>query len=147
MLSHSKRITVVAAVTCGLLVAACAPLKSLTALNALRAQLIRKYHDEVTVNLQNSRYLSIIFVNSPLNKQDQVRRVERAQDTARFIALNFEAIKTIDEVWISFKLLRRIGQSTQVRIVLASKEFQLLPDDVTVLARLAAYVPDTGGTR
>jgi hypothetical protein len=102
MLSDRKRISVVAAISCGLLVSACAPLKSLTGLNALRQQLIRKYHDEVSVNLQNSRYLSVVFVNSSLNKQEPLRRVERAQDAARFVALNFEGIKTVDEVWISF---------------------------------------------
>jgi len=102
VLSHRQRITAITALACGLAVSACAPLKSLTALNALRQQLIRKYHDDVAVNLQNSRYLSIVFVNSSLNKQEPAQRALRAQDTARFVALNFEAIKTIDQVWISF---------------------------------------------
>jgi len=43
---------------------------------------------------------------------------------------------------VSFKLLKRMATAKQVRIVLGSKQFQLLADDVTALARMTAYVPD-----
>jgi len=35
-----------------------------------------------------------------------------------------------------------MATAKQVRIVLGSKQFQLLADDVTALARMTAYVPD-----
>ena len=89
----------------GLLAASgCSTIHSLGALNALREQLMRKYHDEVIVNLQNSQYLNVVFVNSPLNDQDPSKRLERAQDTARFVALNYEGIKSVEQVWISFMI-------------------------------------------
>src|SRR6185437_10858281 len=76
--------------------------KSLSALNALQQHLTQKYGDQVTVNLQNSRYLSIVFVNSPLNHDDESKRLERAHDAAQFVALNYEEIKSVEQVWIAF---------------------------------------------
>lgn len=76
--------------------------KSLSGLNALRQRLITKYGDQVTVNLSNSRYLHIVFVNSPLNYQDSGKRLVRAQETAIFISSIYEGINSIDEMWVSF---------------------------------------------
>jgi hypothetical protein len=64
--------------------------------------LIQKYDDEVNVNLQNSQYLSIAFINSPLNKMDRTKRAERAREAARFVALDYEGIKSIEQIWIAF---------------------------------------------
>jgi hypothetical protein len=77
-------------------------MKSLAGLNALRQLLIEKYHEDVGVNLQNSRYLSIVFTNSPLNQQDSAKRAQRASETAKFVALNYQGIKEVDRVWIYF---------------------------------------------
>ena len=101
MRSSRKTITGLMIAT-SLVVGGCSLVGSLGALTTLRRRLIQKYHDEVAVNLQNSRYLSVVFVNSPLNNQDQAKRIERAQDAARFVALNYEEIKSIEAVWISF---------------------------------------------
>jgi hypothetical protein len=86
------------------LAAACSSkfFKSLSGLNALQQHLSQKYGDKVNVSLHNSRYLSIVFMNSPLNTQEREKREERAQDTARFVALNYEGIKQINQMWISF---------------------------------------------
>jgi len=77
-------------------------IKSYAGLNALRQRLIEKYHEDIEVNLQNSRLLRIVFTNSPLNQQDSGKRAQRAQETARFVSLNYEGIKEINRVWIYF---------------------------------------------
>jgi hypothetical protein len=54
------------------------------------------------VNLQNAQFLLITYVNSPLNKKDQIERARRSQDTATFASLNFPAIKSIERIGVSF---------------------------------------------
>jgi len=95
---------IVMVLACGLFAVACSSglIKSLGGLNALRQHLIQKYHDEVSVTLQNSQFLSIVFVNSPLNNMDADKRANRAGETARFVALDYEGIKSIEQIWISF---------------------------------------------
>jgi hypothetical protein len=78
-------------------------LKSLADMARLRQLLIEKYHEQdINVKLQNSRFLFIAFVNSPLNKKDQADRARRAQEAARFAASNYPAIKGIENIWVSF---------------------------------------------
>jgi hypothetical protein len=76
--------------------------KSLRDLNQLRQQLIDRYHEQDISANQNSRFLFITFVNSPLNQKNQIDRARRAQDTATFTALNYPAIKGIESIEISF---------------------------------------------
>lgn len=99
---HPTRI-VTATLLC-LLTASCSSnlVKSLSGMNALRQHLIQKYGDQVNLNVHNSRYLNVAFINSQLNHQDRAKRIERAQDAARFVALNYDDIKSIEQVWISF---------------------------------------------
>ena len=88
-----------------LLASACStgPLKSLRNTARLRQQLIDKYHEQdISVNLRNSRFLSIAFVNSPLNRNDLAERARRAQETATFAASNFPTIKEIETIGVSF---------------------------------------------
>ena len=88
-----------------LLASACSSglIKSLGDLARLRQQLIDKYHEpDINVNLQNSRFLSIVFVNSPLNEQDASKRANRAQETARFVASSYPAIHQVEYVWVGF---------------------------------------------
>lgn len=104
MRPHQKDIIASVALGGVLLFTACSSdlVKSLSGLNSLRQKLTEKYGDQVTVNLQNSRYLQVVFVNSPLNNQDRPKRIERARETARFVALNYGDIKSVDAVWVSF---------------------------------------------
>jgi hypothetical protein len=76
--------------------------KSLRDLNRLRQQLIDRYQEQDISANQNSRFLFITFVNSPLNQKNQIDRARRAQDTATFTALNYPAIKGIESIEISF---------------------------------------------
>jgi hypothetical protein len=104
MSSRWKKAAISLALVSVLIASACSSglIKSLAGLNALRQHLIEKYHEDVRVNLQNSRFLSIVFTNSPLNQQDSAKRAQRASETARFVALNYEGIKEIDRIWIHF---------------------------------------------
>lgn len=104
MSSRCQKAAISLALVSVLITSACSNglIKSYTGLNALRQQLIEKYHEEVGVNLQNSRFLSIVFTNSPLNQQDSAKRAQRAAETARFVALNYPGIKEIERIWIHF---------------------------------------------
>jgi hypothetical protein len=88
-----------------LLACACSSgtLNSLRDLTRLRQKLIERYHEQdISADLQNSRFLLITFVNSPLNQKDQIERARRSQDTATFASLNFPAIKSIERIEVSF---------------------------------------------
>jgi len=104
MRSHLRQNAIIVAVVCALLGMACSSgvVKTLSDLNAIRNHLTEKYHDEVGVNLMNSRFLNVVFVNSSLNKMNQTERLERAQDAALFISRNYEGIKSIQQISISF---------------------------------------------
>jgi hypothetical protein len=99
-----SKIAITATVFVAMLGAACSGgmLKTLSGLNAIRNHLTEKYHDEVAVNLTNGRYLHIVFVNSTLNKMGSDARFERADDAARFVSRNYEEIKSIEQIWVSF---------------------------------------------
>ncbi len=95
MFSRWQKAAITLTLVSALLTSACSSglVKSLAAVNALRQHLIEKYHEDVGVNLQNSRFLSIVFTNSPLNQQDSAKRAQRAQETARFVTLNYSGIR------------------------------------------------------
>lgn len=100
-----RKKAIVTAICASLLTSACSRglLKSLGDLSKLRQQLIDKYHEhDVRVSLQNSRFLNIVFVNSPLNQQDANKRKNRAQETARFVVSNYTAIQQVQYVWVTF---------------------------------------------
>jgi hypothetical protein len=104
MSSQCQKAAISLALVSALLTASCSSglVKSYADQNALRQRLIEKYHDDVAVNLQNSRLLRIVFTNSPLNQQDSGKRAQRARETARFVTLNYQGIKDIDSIWIYF---------------------------------------------
>ena len=104
MSSRSKKAVISWALVSVLMTSACSNglIKSYAGLNALRQHLIEKYHEDVSVILQNSRFLNIAFTNSPLNQQDSVMRKQRAAETARFVALNYSGIKEVDRIGIYF---------------------------------------------
>jgi hypothetical protein len=122
-----------------LLTGACSSglVKSLAGLNALRQQLNEKYHEDVGVNLQNSRFLSIVFTNSPLNQQDSGKRARRAQETAKFVALNYQGIKDIDRMGIFF-----VASETRFIVVHYTTTIGSFGFDKSGAA--VAYEPNTG---
>lgn len=103
MSSPRAKSTICLVLSGALLSLACSgALKTLGGLNALHGHLKQKYQDEVAINLQNSRFLSITFINSSLNKSGPDERAARALEAAVFTARNYEDIKSIQQIWISF---------------------------------------------
>src|SRR5215813_6366657 len=103
-ISPAKQFTIFLSLFVAALCAACSPgvIKALSDLNAIRNHMNQKYHDEVAVNLNNSKFLVVQFINSPLNKLGRAERYERAQDAAQFVVRNYEGIKSIERIWIGF---------------------------------------------
>ena len=78
-------------------------LKSLGDMARLRADLIKEFHDQdINVVVQNSTVLGVTFINSKLNDQSSMKRMERAQETAIFIKRHYAGIDRIERVWVSF---------------------------------------------
>src|SRR5260370_8454579 len=105
VISPLKKIPLSLALCVPLLAVACSGgfVKSLGDMAGLGEELIDKYDGrDGGVSLQNCRYLSIVFVNSPLNEQGATIRAKRAQETARFVVANFPAIGKIQNIWIMF---------------------------------------------
>lgn len=103
--SRRHKIIITATLGAALLAAACSSgiVKSLGDMARLRQQLIDKYHEQdVGVTLMNSRFLNIQFINSPLNQQAPAARAKRAQETAKFVAANYPAIRSLESIWVSF---------------------------------------------
>ena len=76
--------------------------KNLTQLAKLQKQLMDKYAEkDVNVLLQNN-YLTVSFINSPLNQKDDATRAARADDVAKFVVKNFPPIPQIRSIWIVF---------------------------------------------
>jgi len=78
-------------------------IKSLNDMARLRQQLMDKYHEkDINVSVQNSRFMLIAFINSPLNERDRAERQTRARETAEFAKSHYPAISEIQTVLIAF---------------------------------------------
>ena len=67
----------------------------------LRQQLIDKYHDPDVSIETSGAYLTITFVNSPLNQKDRMLRWQRARETAAFAVAHYPRIG-INNYWVGF---------------------------------------------
>lgn len=77
--------------------------KRMTEAAKLRQDLMDKYQEkEVNVNLQNSVFLTVSFVDSTLNQEDAGKRAARAQDAAKFVVKSLPSIAEIKSIWIMF---------------------------------------------
>jgi hypothetical protein len=102
---RSRKTLLTSVLWASLLASACSSglIKSLGDMGRLRQQLIDKYHEpDINVHLQNSQYLSVVFINSPLNQQASAVRDKRAQETAKFVVSHYPAIREIRSIWVSF---------------------------------------------
>ena len=78
-------------------------IKSLGDVARLRQQLMDKYHEkDINVSVQNSRFMLIAFMNSPLNERDRAERQARARETAEFTKSHYQAISEIQTILIAF---------------------------------------------
>src|SRR5215831_5527807 len=86
----------------------------------LQQQLKDKYLEkDVNVSLRNSRYLTISFIDSPLNQRDAAKRAARAEEVAKFVIKNIPSIGEIyrieilflesDKRWIVFRSWHSLG--------------------------------------
>jgi len=87
-----------------LLAGGCAKtVKSLGELSRLQTAIVREFGEQdVGVNLNNDTFLSITFVNSPLNDKSPAERAKRAQQAAAFVAEHYDSIAKINEIWVAF---------------------------------------------
>jgi hypothetical protein len=77
--------------------------KSLGEMARLRTELIKEFHEEeITVVVRNSTMLGVTFTNSKLNDQSNLKRMERAQETALFVKGHYAGMDRIERVWVSF---------------------------------------------
>ena len=103
MSSRPHRYRLVALSFAALLLAGCG--KQITQfgeLNKLRSELLRKYGEELTVNLMNDTVLNVTFVNSRLNSDTSNTRQLRAQETALFIKDHYPSVVALEEIWVGF---------------------------------------------
>lgn len=78
-------------------------LTALSELGKLQRQIISKYREDgAHVNLNNDRYLTVTFINSPLNSKSSEERATRAQETAAFVKQHYPSIGKLDELWVVF---------------------------------------------
>ena len=114
-------------------------LKSLGDLARLRAELIKEFHEQdLSVVVQNSNLLRVTFINSKLNDQSNLKRMERAQETAVFIKRHYAGIDRIERVWVSF-----VAQEKRFLIVNYTRGIDAFSFDknAALLRPPAQYVP------
>ena len=76
---------------------------SLVELSQLQADIVKQYGEAgVNVNLNNSSYLTVTFINSPLNERSPEDRAKRAAQTAVFVKEHYGPINQIEEIWVGF---------------------------------------------
>jgi hypothetical protein len=87
----------------GLLVIGCGKqIEQFSDLNTLRRDLMKKFGEALTVDLDNERFLTVTFINSRLNSDTEDARRARAQETASFIKQNYRSIHELEEMWVLF---------------------------------------------
>jgi hypothetical protein len=105
MFWFSRAQSLIAALLLGCLLAAgCTQLaKSLVEISRLQAEIVKEFGEkDVNVNLNNSRMLTVTFVNSRLNNKGPEERARRAAQTATFVNRHYPAIDNLDEIWVGF---------------------------------------------
>jgi hypothetical protein len=106
MRSSSSRIGLYFIILFSLFLAGCSSgfVKSMSDIMVLRGAIGKEFKEEnVSVTLNNSTFLIVNFVNSPLNNADWSERSKRAQATALFVKEHYPAIATIREMQINFQ--------------------------------------------
>lgn len=93
--------------------------KSYMEVSRLQAAIVKQYREpEVHVNLQDTNALTVIFINSPLNKRDLEARRKRAEVTAVFVRNHSAGFEEIGEIWIGF-----VQQEADFIVVTQTQDF------------------------
>jgi hypothetical protein len=92
-------------------------IKSLGELAVLQSVIKKEFGDEgVQVNLNNESFLTVTFINSPLNEKNQEQRAERAKKTAAVVVKHYPSSKKLQEIWVGF-----LRQETRYLVVTYSE--------------------------
>lgn len=102
--SHRKSRTWIGVLLLCLSATGCARLaKDLGEVSKLQAGIVKEFGEkEVGVNLNNDTFLTVSFINSPLNNQSEEVRAQRAEQTAAFVKDHFQSISKIQKIWVVF---------------------------------------------
>ena len=79
--------------------------KSVGEMMNVRNALLKKFGDEVNVNVNhNGRHsvMTVTFINSPLNDKTRAERSARARQAAVIVSANYARNANLDVVWIGF---------------------------------------------
>lgn len=90
---------------CCLLTTACGTklAKSLLELQRLQSAVAREFSEpNVNVNVGNTGYLTVTFINSSLNEGSPDDRARRAERVAAFVKTNYSGIEQVVEIWVNF---------------------------------------------
>lgn len=88
-------------------------------MSALRADLIREYRTaNINVQVQNSRDLHIVFVNTAFNDLDLQSQQHKAHEVALFAKLHYRSIRSIEGIAVTFMVQRNyiVFHYTNVRL-------------------------------
>ncbi len=89
--------------------------KTLSDLVVLRDEIVKKFGDEVNVNIDGNgtgSTLVVTFVNSHLNEKTIAERAKRAQETADLVKVRYPSIRTVGAIWVTF-----LRQTTEYVVV------------------------------
>jgi hypothetical protein len=79
--------------------------KQVSDLTSLHNELIKKFGDQVFVNLNEGGgrvVLNVTFINSALNDKTKEDRLARAQETANIVRARYAAINRLSAIWVVF---------------------------------------------
>jgi hypothetical protein len=82
--------------------------QSFTGLFPLRDELVRQFDEQnIRVTIQNGNTVGVSFINSSFNNLSQQEKELKAREVAVFVKDNYDAIDSIDNIWISFVIHKR----------------------------------------
>lgn len=77
--------------------------KSFTDLFTLKDKMEKEFGlSDIRVIIQNNTTIGISLINSPFNELKRGAKIEQARKIKTFVAKNYESIKDIDMIWVSF---------------------------------------------
>lgn len=129
----SRRIFLASILASALLATACLKdavremTKSVGEMMTVRNELMKKFGEEVNVNItehQGRSVLTVTFINSALNDKTREERLKRAQEAAQVVSLNYARGKNLAVVWIGFARVK-----TQYIVFHQSQMFDFFPFD------------------
>ncbi|HEY2960771.1 MAG TPA: hypothetical protein VGJ37_00020 [Pyrinomonadaceae bacterium] len=101
--------------------------RTVSELMTVRNQLVKKYGEEVNVNVNAGKgqlVLSVTFINSNLNEKTQPERLKRAQETAQIVKAHYTKINDVSVIWVGF-----MRQTTRLIVFHTNEVLDYFPFD------------------